>query len=630
MAVLVAAPAHGAPQDPVIVLPSGTVLPPGRHQARIDTGSGVVTAEVVVPGAPAAGTTQPAVPSGQPTTNGSAAPSSATTGQPAASSSGSSSSESSSGFWTTLLAVLAVVLLLIGVLVGYRRLVAPRRQVREYRDAVGMVKRGDHVKALPALERLEHRLPEKHRAEAGFFAAFALVKAGLPEEAEYRLAALHRENPRDVDVAYLLAYLRVERQDHDGAEPLLEAIEAAGGMGEPRARRLYGIVEFHRALAALRDGRVDAAAMLFQKVERLGDFADRVPADLRNQHAVLGAQALFDRDLVVARGQFEDLARAAADADPDRRESMLASAKIGLALAAWLEHTVASTGQVDELLESAAKHLDPDAETEREWSCVPDDESVTERLAALVARQGRAAEITERDITLRAVHLLRAAAVLRLWAAGKRTREGDAKRLAEVLGRLACAREYDPELGDPYLVAGLLKCYLATTARERDDGVALLRHAQRLGVREPEVVRILNEEARRGQARRDAADRYLQVLDQFIEDPSVRHEVRVSLLERLSRFSKVRSLDRRPELAKARTVAPTVDEMNSRTELLRERVSQLMSAQSGNENLTAAQRLVHNLEDDSRVLAEQAHSVEAKEADLLVLIGDWLLGDDER
>ncbi|MDX8037382.1 hypothetical protein SK803_44920 [Lentzea sp. BCCO 10_0856] len=628
VAVLVAAPAHGATEDdPItVVLPSGTVLPPGRYEAGINTGSGTVRAEVVVPGTPVAPQSS-AVPSGQSTPDTSA-PAAGQTTAPAAVAP-SSGPSAWPVIWTTLLAILGTILVLAGGLVGYRRFLVPRKQIREYRAVVEQVRGGELQQALLALERLEPRLPERLRLEARFFAAFALFRMDLVDEAEYRLAALHREAPQDVDVAYLLAYLRVERRDYDGAEPVLEAAEAAGGMSRRLVRRLYGVVKFHRALEALRLGRVDTAAVLFQKVEKLGDFAERVPPDLRNQHVVLGAQALFDRDLVAARGQFEDLARAAENAAPEQREQMLASAEIGLALAAWLDNTLTSLGQVDQLLVSAARRLDPDGDTERPWTFTPDEDSVRERLVALSERQARAAEVNDRDLTLRSIHLLRAAAGLRLWAAAKTTPAEDVGRRDEVLGRLACAREYDPEFSDPYLVAGLLKAYFSSTPQEREDGVAVLRQAQRLGVREPELVRILNEEARLGQARRDAADRYLQVLDQFIADPSVRDEVRVSLLERLSRFRKVRPLDRRPELVRARAVAPTVDEMNSRTELLRERVSQLMTVQGGGENLTAAQQLVHHLENDSRVLAEQAHSVETKEADLLVLIGDWLLGDNE-
>lgn len=632
-AALLATPAADgdtAAAGPITVnLPSGTALPPGHYHAEINTPDGTVSADVVVPGTPAA--SPPAGPSaGQiAPAGGSAAAGSPTTAGNSSAAQPASGGRSGSPVGTILIAILGGLLLLGGAYPGYKRFVAPRRYVREYRSATAMIGNGEYSEALPVLSRFEHRLPEKLRAEARFFEAFALFRLDSLDEAEHRLAALHREDPGDVDVAYLLAYLRATRRDYAGAEPVLEAIEAAGGMSRKPARLLYGVVEFHRALEALRAGRVDAAAMLFQKVERLGDFADRVPADLRNQHAVLGAQALFDRDLVTARGQFEDLARAAQEAAEDQRSTMLALAEIGLALAAWLEDTPDSTVLVDRLAASAAKHLDPTADTELPWTFAPHEDSLAQRLAALAERRDRAAELNERDVALRSIHLLRAAAVLRMWAAG-RSPDGGGEQPAAVLGRLARAREYDPEFGDPYLIAGLLRCYLATTDRERADGVALLRHAQQLGVREPELVRILNEDARRSRSRGDAADRYLEVIDEYVADPSVPREVRVSLLERLSRYAKVRPLDRRPELATARVAAPTVAAMTGRSELLRERVNQLMTAQSGNESLTAARQLAANLEQDSRTLTEQAHSVETKEADLLVLIGDWLLGDDER
>jgi hypothetical protein len=54
-------------------------------------------------------------------------------------------------------------------------------------------------------------------------------------------------------------------------------------------------------------------------------------------------------------------------------------------------------------------------------------------------------------------------------------------------------------------------CYPAATERERTDGVALLRRAQQLGVREPELVRLLKEDAHRSRPRRDAMDRHFEV-----------------------------------------------------------------------------------------------------------------------
>jgi len=98
---------------------------------------------------------------------------------------------------------------------------------------------------------------------------------------------------------------------------------------------------------------------------------------------------------------------------------------------------------------------------------------------------------------------------------------------------------------------------------------------------------------------------------------------------RLSQYAKVRPLDRRPELISARVVAPTVAEMNDRSELLRERVTQLLTTEAGKDDLAAAQELVRVLANDSRVLVEHAHSVESKEATCCA-DRDSLLADEER
>jgi len=179
-------------------------------------------------------------------------------------------------------------------------------------------------------------------------------------------------------------------------------------------------------------------------------------------------------------------------------------------------------------------------------------------------------------------------------------------------------------------VAGLLRFHLGSSERERAAGVALLRHAQRLGVREPEMVRILNEQARIGRAHRT---RWTGSCRCWTSTWRTSRSVRKSgstCSPACPQYAKVRPLDRRPELISARVVAPTVAEMNDRSELLRERVTQLLTTEAGKDDLAAAQELVRVLANDSRVLVEHAHSVESKEADLLVLIGDSLLADEER
>jgi tetratricopeptide (TPR) repeat protein len=531
-----------------------------------------------------------------------------------------------------LIRLLVLALVAVAGFLAYSRVLVPLRHVRSYRRALGLLGADQHDEALPELTRLDGVLPPRQRAAARFFIAFALYRLDRLDEAEHRLAALNRENPHDVEVAYLLAYVRVGRRDFDGAEPVLAALESTGRLGAANARRLYGVVQFQRAMEAFRDGRIDAAAELFEKAEQLGDFRDQIPVDLRNRHVVLGAQALFDKDVRAARTQFEHLEQAAGRLPAGERDRTLASAKLGLALAAWIENAPGSPAAMEALLTDAAALLDPAGSLTLDWPAEATGSGLAERLAALADGGGQPAEQVELDRMLRDIHLLRGAGVLRTWADADRAEaaeRADSYR-ADALARFACARDRDPDFSDVYLVVGLLQYYLASTGPDRASAVALLREAQKLGTRDPEVLQAINQHDRVRPENRDAVDAYLQVLDRYLQDGTVRAQVRAALVQRLAQYGKLRDWDSRQELLQVRTVAPTVAEMNDRSELLRERVRQLLAMQPGAADLAAAGDLARSLERSSQVLAEQARSVEEMEAELLGLVGDRLLANPVR
>jgi hypothetical protein len=91
------------------------------------------------------------------------------------------------------------------------------------------------------LSHIEGGLPERRRAHARFFTSFALFQLDQLDEAEHRLAALNREYPTDTDVAYLLAYLRGDRHDSDGAEPVLAALGPADRQDDGKPPRSPGL-----------------------------------------------------------------------------------------------------------------------------------------------------------------------------------------------------------------------------------------------------------------------------------------------------------------------------------------------------------------------------------------------------
>lgn len=483
--------------------------------------------------------------------------------------------------WLFLLLAVALIGL---VALAYLVVVVPRQRRQVYEQALAQLDAGEFRRALPALTRLESRLPGKLRTEARFFIAFALFQIDALDEADYRLSALRRENPADASVCYLLAYLRFTRRDHEGAESVLDAAVADGLLTGRKMRKLYAIVKFQRAAEAVSDGRLDAAADLFAKVERLGELTDRIPADLRNRHLALGTQSLFDKDVPSARAHFESLRTTALE------PAQLASVHFGLALAEWLDPSPGAAQRIEQLLTESARLLDPGGELSADWPATVAT-SAAENLATLTG---------ERDVVLRNIHFLRGMAAVR---------DGD---LTAAVGRFARARVHDPEFSDVHLVVGLIKYRLGDV----EEGVTLLLHAQKLGAREPELRRIIA-------SHQQPVARYLDVLDSYANDSAVLTEVHTALTG-LARFRKLRDWDTRPDLPATHT-APTIADLGDRSAVLRERVTELLAAGA---DLGAARDLADDLGRDTAALVASARAVQRKEAELLTLLGTALLPEN--
>jgi hypothetical protein len=497
-----------------------------------------------------------------------------------------------------LLALLGV--LLVGVMVAGAVLLGrgPVRRRREFQRLAALVGRQEYAEAVAGLSRLEGQLTGAQRAEARFCIAFSLYQLGDLDEAEHRLATLHREDPDDPEVAYLLAYLRVRRRDFDGAEPALAGLARRGRLDVGAARRLYGIVTFQRAARAVSDGRITEAAQLFELVEQLGDFADEVPADLRNRHAVLGARALLDGDLEAARAQFDEL-NAAAHGDDLRVPALL-----GLALTHWRAHEPGSAAEVHKLVTGCLRLLDPGGPLALPWPRPPGD-TVEDRLRAVRAATPASADEADRRNTLRDLHLLRALAVVRAVAEAERPGADPQRLLSGATERLACVVKLDPTMADPYLIVGLLRYHLAADPAATRVAVQELRAARTLGARDPVLLRILHQHDRKDQARQAAWQRFT--------------DSGAAEMMRVARFGRVPTLDSSADALSSQG-PPTVAELRDRADLL---AARLRGLDDGADAVTLAGRL----EERSTALGEQLRMFEQIEADALAHFGDRLLGE---
>jgi tetratricopeptide (TPR) repeat protein len=602
-----------------IVLPPDVKLAPGDYRVEVDVRGKKVAATVKVADV-ADGPTPGETISRARSPDGKASPAA---DEPAGGDSIQGGSASSQALMMVLAATAPILFITLGALL-YFKAIRPRKHFKPYREALEHMRDKKFDLALPLLTQIEGKLPDSRRFEARFFIAFSYYMLGESDRAERALDQLHRENPKDQNVAYLLGHIRVEEKKYNEAEPVFERMERNGQLGLRHARNLYGVVEFCRAIASLKEGRVEAAADLFEKVEALGTYAGQIPADLRNRHIALGTKALFDRDTNEARKQFETLQRAASRESGGRRDSMAAAATLGLAMAAWLDESSDSYSGIEGMLVDVARLLDPEGPLEMEW--VDEKKHLAERLEELDAGAKKTAEERELNRCLRDLHFLRGIAVLREWCQmdGETAHRQIEERYNSALRRLACSRSRDGEFGDVFLVAGLLMFYLHKPGPERNLGVELLEEAQKRGMHEPDAMEIINNHAQAERASAGAVDMYMQVLDKYLHDDTVRKEVRLGLIERLSKYKKVRGWERRPDLNLARSVEPTVAEMRNRSEILRLRVEQVVSTVDDRETMDRVKQLSDKIMQDGQSLYEQAATIERNESELLALTGAQL------
>lgn len=612
-----------------LALASGEALPAGSYTVTVNLPDGSqVEGQIQVAG-DAGAVTQPGAAQPEPTAPAAEQPAAAA--EPAAA--GQTPAETGFPLPLVLGLVGGVVALIAAGLFVYFKVISPKRQLDPYQKALQLLRDKEYAAALPELTRVEGKLPDELRSECRFFIAFTRQRLNKLDQAVNDLETLLEEDPRNVDVAYLLAYIYLQKDDLRKAEAVLEKMEKDNQLGYRDAKKLLGIVKFRRAYIELKEGRVDAAQDLFDKVKQLGDFASQIPGDLRDRNLLLGTKALFDHNTQEARTLFNrlisDLGADGAKSNP----ALLASAKVGLALADWIDNK--DCKDVEEQLVEAARLMDPRGKLHQAWrSSVEASGGLADQLEALDGEGEPAVESPSQvekshQRMLRDIHFLRGMNHLREWAHmdGKEAYDQIEQRLKTVLETIACARELDAKFSDVYLVAGLLLYYLHKQGQpERGQGIDLLQEAQRLGMREPTALEIINHREKARQANKGAIDSYLQMLDKYINDVTVRKDIRIQLMEQRRRYRRVRTPEKRPDPGSLRTVEPTVAEMQHRTEVLLARVGQILSEQPKSETIDLAQ-LCAQIQQGSEALVKQAQSIETTEAALLEKTGNRLFRD---
>lgn len=508
---------------------------------------------------------------------------------------------------TAALLVVCVVLSLVCLAGAWHFLVAvPGRWRGPLHEALGILAHDRHQRA--ELEQADRLLDEamnagprgRDLADARFAHAYVRAMLGTYQSDRYWAAAgtvdsLATASGHDPAAAHLAVWLQHRLERHERAVEVYREHETA--LAErPGARLAAASSHLHLAGAHWRRRETDEALHHFDRVRDLGVLTEEIPKAAENLHVLKGIQLFFDHRHSEARVAF----RAARERATERGLSTV-EADLGLIACDWDEED-------PEVLDERLGSLRPDADAGEEYR---------RHLGAAMA-------------------LLSVLVLLRRWA-GRPEMSGapgpeDRRELSE---RVDAMHEIDPELGDGFLVDGLLRYYFAAGEDDREAALAILERGMGLNsakaITVPEVLHLVERERALG-GQGDALSRFLRLVHEFLADPGVpsghREELR-SLRDQFTRYAD----DLGEDLAlPVRPASP--EELRQRIEAVRRRIELIVYPRLRDLPDDAPARVelgerLQELDTVADLFAVQAQALHQSEHKLVITTGEFLLPQEE-
>ncbi len=504
---------------------------------------------------------------------------------------------------TVLVVICFVLLLVCGAGGAYLLVVLPRRWREPMTEALSLIDSDDRAD----LERADRLLglalsngpPRRALHEAKFTQAFVRAILGHYDGSRYGAAAavveeLIAASGRDSATSYLELWIHARLDNHDRVCDLYDNHRNLLA-DNPNSRRIAAASSLRLASEHWRRREIDGALHYFDTVRELGELTDQIPAGVDNLQLIQGIQAVFDNRLDDARAAFAGARQRAVE-----RHLPTVEADAGLLACDW--------------------HQGDPAELAR-------------RLAELAAQLDRVSPVTEQGRLRAPVALLRLIALLRTWVARPEARPPTETDHRELEDLVTTVHEADPDMGDAYLIAGLIRYYFAGDADGREQGLAELEHGGRVasGIMLPEVLDLIQRERALG-GQGDAISRYLGLVNEILANPALAAQYQAEYRRISARFEPYADSSAVEEL-RPHQAAP-IEEYQHRVEALRRRVHTIVyprirdlgqHSPAANELRT----LVSSLDDTARSHSDATQTLRSAEFQLITQIGDMLLPEDD-
>jgi hypothetical protein len=452
-------------------------------------------------------------------------------------------------------------------------------------------------------------------AEARFALGFVRAQLEHYPEAAAVVAELRRLGKVDRETLYLDMWLQFKLEKYDAVERIYEdhqvELQDLQAVCRRNAKMMAGIAFLRLARQRWLRNEVKEALDYYQKVRSLDveSLKTRIPENIDDQQIVLGIRSLFDKRIEEARNRFEAALRAATDA---KRSTV--QGELGLLLCDWRE----GNDGVDDKLGNLLQKLQ--AETQPVASRAKDNES-----------EEKDVELSADQRLLRNARFWHAALLIVGWQRLPPKSGLPEAEHSKLDSRLEAVRAVDMKMPDVELVGGLIAYYFPKDNAVREAAISQLIEYRENGGNLADVLALLEREEKSAELYRQSLERYLGIVRGYLEDPTVREDLRQELLTRLSpfeRFKQIGEIDLRKGEIEA---APSIDDLQNRSKLLRMRVEKVIKPkleevdpQAGN----AVTERVRQVDELAKALTENSSNLQKAEYSLLATAGELLLQEE--
>jgi len=563
--------------------------------------------------------------------------------------------ELSNGMAATL-AVLTTVCL---GLLGYFFIYEPYRRQRPLREALQILHKEQRPLYSKAEELLDQSLlaglRKKNISISRFALAFVRSQLGKHEEAATALSDLKKSGAMiDRPTAYLMLWVYSRVKNHERVERIYNEHEDQL-RGYQQADMIVSSSYLSLGFLRLARREISGALHFFAQVRKLDVLADEIPSHLDDHEVVHGIVALFEKNYDEAKKHFQ----AAVDTATERNKPAYAG-RLGLLLCRWRGETLPEIDDaLSQVLTEIQPHEDADEDEPIHTQCphcnrtyrlrtnylgkrVQCKEAACRRRFVIERHDAPNEDdleavsderlFTESDLLLRNSLLFHCITRLALWLRlNERSGLSDAERKI-MRQRLDSVTQLDPDFGDAYLIDGLLSYYFARNEDERKVGHQKIEKAVELDVHVPEVLKLLECMNTFAQLTEQGPSYFHQLSGQYAMNAEVDPQMRERFVRNMNRYRRFRELGTIDSLPKDEIVAPTVENLQGRGQILRNRVSNIVRYNLADEDSDvkeAIQSRLDQLDDRSKTLAEEAKAFQDTELELMESTGEFLFHDED-